>query len=664
VIPVGITGADKVLPVRSFKLDTRYHITVKIGKPFSYKKADDEDISPELLNQTRQEIMNRVYSLVYYRNREEDKRVQEEAPAIKIIDPVTAPITISDILRNKAKETPSSVGFWKKSGGAWLSITWSDYLKKIEIIAANLSSLGIKKGDKAIIISNTRHEWEMAEKAFLLIGVVVCGIDPSMSAKEMSLIADKVEPSVIVAENNDILEKIPSGLAARQKAVILIENKCGIKSPEIITWESIAVDSLKSLPAVDIRPDDTAAIIYTSGSSGEPKMIAYRHRQLVKACLSVSKLLKGYGPGDRAISWLPLAYMTSRMFNLSAMHAGVQLYYISDVTTLSSEMKAVRPTIFIGVPRFFEKVYDAINRAIDDQPIYVRGLVRIAIRLNKNRKRWGVLAEAASRFFLERIRSAFGGDLKLAISGSAPLARHILNFFAAIGIPVFEAYAMSENAIPMTMNSPYRFKFGTVGLPLDGNEIRFAEDGEILVKSSGVFEGYYRDEAPRPDIFDKDGFLRTGDLGYLDKDGFLILTGRKKEIIKTSTGNRVSPIEVESAYGGIPYIENIVIIGNERKYITAVLTINKKNVAGWCVKNMVSFKSEDDLWALPEVRKLLEGAIEQKHGELAGYKQVKKFAILSGHFSADTGELTTNLKIRRSFIESKYSSEIERMYSS
>lgn len=248
------------------------------------------------------------------------------------------------------------------------------------------------------------------------------------------------------------------------------------------------------------------------------------------------------------------------------------------------------------------------------------------------------------------------------ISGSAPTPIHVLEFFDSLGMLIIEGYALSENAVLMSVNVPDKYKFGTVGVPLDGNTLRIAEDGEILVKGSGVFEGYYSGGFDKQDMFDNDGFLKTGDLGHIDEKGFVVLTGRKKELIKTSVGHRVSPVEVESVYRSIPYIENIVVIGNNRKYITALLTINKKKVGEWCANNKVPFSTKDELSRLAQVRKLIKDSINQKSGELAGYKQVKKIAILVSSFSVETGEFTTTLKIRRNFIEQKFQEEIEKMY--
>lgn len=540
------------------------------------------------------------------------------------------PRTINDILKYRAEKTPERIGFWVKDGKSWQPLYWREYIKSVELLARGLHSLGIAKGDRAVIISGTRYEWELAEKALLLRGAIVAGVNISASPQEIEHTLQILKVNVLIVENEVLLKKTSQLSLSNLKTIIVFEKT---KKPYVFLKELLDSNAAcdMQLRPVNINPDDPAFIMHTSGATGEPKMVIYKHRHIVSACMAIadSKLMKGIGPDDATISWLPLPYMTGRIMGLCAVYLGVQVYYINDARNLSDEFKDIGPTIFIAVPRFFEKVYSKIKKELD--------------------RRRGFMRSFLNSLILRRARYLFGRRLKFMISGSASISPRILEFLYSAGILVLEGYAITENAIPMAMNRPDKFRFGTVGVPLAENEIVFAKDGEILVKGKGVFEGYLGEEQDeRNEAFNEQGYFKTGDLGYLDKDGFLVLTGRKKEIIKTSTGLRISPLEIENIYKAIPYIEHIIVVGNQHKYLTALLTLSKEAIS-----------SAD----MTDVEGLIEKCIAEKHGKLAKFKRIAKFTILPGSFSVESGELTASLKIRRLFVESKYRDEIERMYS-
>jgi len=566
-------------------------------------------------------------------------------------------LTVNNLIEIKKKECADKIAFFAENSETWEGISWNRFTDMIKSLASNLYKCGVKKGDRVGILCSTRYEWEVAEKALFSIGAVIVGIDVKFSNKEISKVINDLSIVAVIAENESY-KKLPSKFLKTCKVIVIVENFEFIKKQKSVNIKDFY--KKQKFAAVNVVAEDPAVIIYTSGTTGEPKAIMYRHKHLALAYKAISDIFKEFEvENETTICWLPMQHMTSKIINLVCYNLNIPIYFVNDPHKIVDKIKDINPTFFLGVPRFYEKIYQAINGKFEEKPFYVRFLVKSSL-ICRNLLRIKLMEKIFDFLIVSKIKNAiFGKRINFMMSGTAPIDNSILKFFHSIGFLVLEVYATSEVAIPIAMNTPINYKFGTVGIPTKYNEISFAEDGEILVKGESVFDGYLNHD--NKDIFDKNGRFKTGDLGYLDKDGFLILTGRKKELIKTSTGIRISPIEVEGVYGKSKYIDYIVVIGNNRKFLSALITPNKDAIKKWHSKRF--HKEKDiDLSKMPEVAELISQELDNRNHELAEFKQIKKFKILNNSFTPETGELTNSLKLKRSFIESKYIDEIERMY--
>jgi len=566
------------------------------------------------------------------------------------------PETIPDIIKDIAEKKPKTILFYKRQKNFWEKITAKRFYSDNLDLAKGLSKIGIKNNERVGIISWTRYEWELAEKGILTLGAVAVGINPLDSTSEIKNIIKKTNIQTIIVENKKLFEKIPKINNLKIISIDKFSNKI-----ETIS-QLINKGKKEKHIRFSVNKNDPAIIIFTSGTTGESKGIMYRHKHLTNACFEISKILKEYKKdGDTTISWLPLVYMTGKILNLVAINLGIQTYFVQNPRKIIEEVQKINPDYMMGVPRFYEKIYDEVNERIKNQFFYIRIPIKLLIKINSNiNNRY---LRKISLFPLSIIKNKIvGKNIRFMISGAAPIDKTILKFFYGLGILIIEGYAMSENAIPVSLNTPTKFKFGTVGTLLDANKIKFAKDNEILIKGSGLFEGYL-DDKKNKNLFTKAGYFKTGDLGELGKKGFLTLISRKKDIIKTSTGLRISPAQIEKIYKKIPFIEDIVVVGERKKHISALITLNKKNVINFLKENEIKYNPEKLFISIP-VKKLIERELKDLHSELADHKQIKKFYILNNNFSIKTGEINKGLKLKRDFIEEKYKEEIDNIYMS
>jgi long-chain acyl-CoA synthetase len=418
-------------------------------------------------------------------------------------------------------------------------------------------------------------------------------------------------------------------------------------------------------------PDDLATLVYTSGTTGSPKGIAYTHRQLLLACGAVLEEFRLEGP-NRVLCWLPMAPLFQRMMNLVAFASATTTYFVEDPRQVMESLREVKPTLFVGVPRFYEKLHDGIRARLAEAPAWRRRLVAAAMaarapqaharhpqaRLSHRQR---VKHAILDRLVLRRIRQVVGGEMKWMISGSAPMSPGALEFFDRLGLLILEAYGLSEDAVPIAANRPWDHRLGSVGKPFALNDIRVARDGELLVRGPGVFLGYHREGRPE-ERFTVDGYYPTGDYARLDDDGFLYLIGRKTEMIKTSTGRRISPSTLEAVYRQSPFIDDIVIVGDRRPHLAALVSVNRQALEGEARRSGLSLPDAPGLATLPFVRDLVRRQLDATGRDLAAYEQIGSFAILAEPLSVANGDLTTTLKPRRDAIAHRYRSVIEELY--
>lgn len=588
--------------------------------------------------------------------------------------------TILGIIHQRVEETPNAIAYRESAQNTpdgWKSWSWTEYWHRIEAIAAAFLQAGLKKGDRIAILVHTCLAWEITDKAALAVGGVVVGIDAHATPEQIEFVLVHSE-SRALATTAKGLAGIKAEVVKTFKLILLLDGdfaEATVSVPEdvrLVRFTSLARVREVVLPVID--PEDEATLVYTSGTTGTPKGILYRHRQMVQACDAIASLFpEARRLEARIICWLPLSSLFQRMLNLLAITNGLTTYFVTDPREIVNAARAIKPHFFIGVPRFYEKAYQEIQKGLAAAPQWQQSLLRSAIESGRRRLRAGqtgaslgakdrLLGPLLNRVVLGRLRSGFIGDeVQILFTGSAPMAPEIMEFFHAIGLPLLEGYAMSENIIPMAMNDSQRFRIGAVGQPLALNEIRLGDENELQVKGPGVFSGYYKSDAAS-ERFSSDGFFKTGDCGHVDKDGFLWLTGRTSDILKTSSGRRISPLALEAALRTSPYIDQALVFGHGRRHLAALITVQADRVEKELAANGSTFGSKEAMAASPAAHALLKPEVERLTKPFPTYEQIRAFAIVPHAFSMSSGELTSSLKLRRSVIEENHVNLLEPLF--
>ena len=570
------------------------------------------------------------------------------------------PLTSVGLVRQLAAASPSRVAtFHRNLTGNWVPTTWEALWTEVQLAAAALRRLGLEPGERLAIMSHTCREWQIAELGAALAGAAVVGVDAHGSAAQAAFVLERADAVALVADTQATLEKLGPETLQHFKFVLLFEPaQRPIAAP---AWaEALAsVEGDRSPTAPDPTPDDPAVVIFTSGTTGEPKGIEYSHRQVMTACWA---MVDAYAAiAGRLVCWLPMSALFQRMMNLVGFGNGSITYFVEDPREIVSLLPQIRPTALTSVPRFYEKVHDGIRDQLDRQRGPAKALASAALRVGN---RWSRARRAGERpglwlrvqhtaldaLVLRKIRAALGGEIKGLVSGSAALPVWLIDFFFSLGLPLLEAYGVTENPLPVAGNRPEVFRVGSVGKPFVGNDVRISDEGEVLVKGPTMFQGY-AGEAPASNRFTADGYYRTGDYGHFDPDGYLYLTGRVSDIIKTSTGRRIGPVRIEAIYGQSRYIDQIVVVGHNRLHLAALIFPN------WPAVEAALAASGAE--TAPD---LIRRDLDLLGSSLASYELVRTFAFLPEPLSIEKGELTATLKLRRNHIEALHREVIDRMY--
>ncbi|MCA9217607.1 MAG: long-chain fatty acid--CoA ligase [Planctomycetales bacterium] len=560
--------------------------------------------------------------------------------------------TIPEVLIARAEQTPLAAGFSTRGDGkAWVDSCWQDVGAKVAAMANRLKELGFRHGDRMLIIGRPSADWETLNLAVLALGGVVIGLEPHAPDDYLQFVAEQSDCTWWAIDDEILTTRIPKLTKRRLAAPLKLHEVCNHNC-----------DSQFSLADfLNVNAEDLATIIYTSGTTGTPKGIAYTHRQLLVACDAILNAFPQLQDDDKTLCWLPMAHLFQRMMNVAAIARGVTIHFVADPRSVADCAKQVKPAVIVGVPRFFEKLHAGMMAQIDQLPIGIRTIARGAIE-RATAAGPQDSGEAASsqrlvdRIVYKRLRDALGGRIRFMVTGSAPAPLHVLTFFHGIGLPLLEAYGVSENSIPMAVNRVDEFRVGSVGKPMPGNEIKFAADGEILVRGPGVFGGYEKDAARHR--FTDDGFYHTGDIGEVDDDGYLYLTGRKSHLIKTSTGRKVIPAKVESHHSTDDLIDSIVVFGNNHPFLVALLVLNQARL------KVMDPTTENQGYEVldKKLREEVASVLDRLGADLPPHERIRRFAILKQPLSIENGELTPTLKIRRKFIEEKYAKLLEQLY--
>jgi len=569
--------------------------------------------------------------------------------------------TVPGLLAARSARDPDAPALWQRSSdGRWVASSWSEYRNACAAVAIGLRKLGLKPGDRVGIIAPSCKEWDYAQLGILAAGGVAIGLDPHAVDEHTQATAQQCGLVGVVLGSPVFLDKLGDAVRQRLRFIVFIDPE---NRPDATGLNSLINEAVPDDQWNQAKPDDVATIIFTSGTTGEPKGIEYSHRQMCQATTSILSAFPDITEGSRLACWLPLSNLFQRMINLCAMGRGAQTFYVADPREIMRFVPEIAPHVFVGVPRFYEKLYSGIQEAIAKTPHWQQIVARWAlcvgdrnaraIRATKTlyptRASTGIAQRfqtaLAERLVLRKLRHTLGSNLRFMISGSAPMPAWLLERFHAMGFPILEAYGLSENIIPVSLNRSDDFRFGTVGRPLPGCEVRLADDGELLVRGPGVFKTYLGDDSSDARI-NNDGFLMSGDFASIDDDGFITLVGRKSEIFKTSTGRRIAPARIESLLRQIGGVEFATVFGAGRTLPTALLAINE-----------VSWRDNPD--QLPNrLRKqaLLALAPLPPYLRPAGFALTTRMPTIAG------GELTANLKMRRPIIENHYAPVLNELH--
>ncbi len=585
--------------------------------------------------------------------------------------------TLADLLPLSAKLYGSAPAVRYKQDDAWVDRSYDQVLEVVRSLSLGLIDLGIDKGDKVSILGNTRPEWTYFDFAALSAGAVVVPIYQTNSPEECQYVLENSDAKVVVVEDDEQLEKIR---AVRDKLPLLehVVRMTG-SSEDAISLEDLAArGSARDASEWEARwqsvtKDDICTFIYTSGTTGPPKGCIISHGNY-RAMLDMVNTTSVIEPEDLAYLYLPLAHSFALLIQFGSFDLGTTIaYWERDPLKILPNLGELHPTYFPSVPRIFEKIYTAatsgmekeggIKKAIFDWSIKAGKKVRATERAGRKpgfllRKQY----EFADKQVLSKIRGLFGGKIRLAVSGAAPISPEILSFFDAAGVLVLEGWGMTETSTAATVSTPEEFKVGTIGKPFPGCEVKIADDGEILVKGPNVFQGYYKnEEATRETIVD--GWLHTGDIGEFDGDGFLKITGRKKDIIITAGGKNITPANLENEIKQHPLVSQCVVVGDRKPYLVALVTLDPEDAVTYAKEHGLP-EDPAELAKDASVLKAIEAHVETINQKFARVEQVKKIAILPRDLSQETGELTPTLKVKRAVVADKHQGEIEKLYAS
>jgi long-chain acyl-CoA synthetase len=593
----------------------------------------------------------------------------------------TATRTIADVIPHAVAEHPDHPAVRFKRDGAWHDVTYAQLGEIVQEIALGLIDLGIEKGERVCILANTRPEWSYADMALTETGAVVVPIYQTNSPEECLWVMSDSGACAIVCEDQQQLAKVA---AIREKlpqlrTVIVMDPPAGEIAGDMpaITLQEVRERGRRRSPEelharrAAIAPADPYTFIYTSGTTGPPKGCVLSHGNYRAIVDMVSEV--GQIEGDEVIYlYLPLAHAYALLIQLAAFDLGTTIaYFGGDTKQIVAELMEVKPTYLPSVPRIFEKVYTIAHGAIEAQPPEERAQTQAAIELGGRVRDMlargeeipeeleGPFAEAEEKLF-KNVRAIFGGNVRRATSGAAPIAREILEFFWASGVPVLEGYGMTETATAATISTIESHKFGTVGRPFPGVELKIGQDGEVLIKGPNIFEGYHHNADASFGAV-TDGWLHTGDLGSIDEDGYLSITGRKKDIIITAGGKNLTPANIENDLRQCRWISQAVMHGDKRPYPVILITLDEDEIVGYAREHNLP----EDLASLcqaSDIQELIGKEVERVNSRYAQVEQVKRFAILPRDLSQETGELTPTLKVKRNVVAEKYADVIDSLY--
>jgi long-chain acyl-CoA synthetase len=595
-----------------------------------------------------------------------------------------------------AHHWPERVALREKHRGLWRPFTWREYLAQVLAVAGALEQLGLKAGDSIAIISDNRPEWLFADLGAQALGVLSAGVYVTNPAADVAYVLNHCRARVAFCEDQEQVDKVlgaPEPLPHLARIVVLdTEGTRDYADPRLVSWDAFIAPALPGARApgagevharfAALDASRPAVIVYTSGTTAQPKGALLSAAQMLSMSGTYFEELGGT-EDDTLLSYLPLCHVAEKIFSqFTPLTSGATVHFGESLDTVRQDLVEVSPSIFLGVPRIWEKIHAGVEVAIRNTSREKRALYHWAIRVATRHHQQLVGAGhardsrpwAAPTLFLKlqrwladvlvlrALRERLGlGRVRLAVSGAAPIAPELLHWFHAIGVPILEGWGMSESCGISHVNLPGACRIGTVGRALRGVDCKLAEDGEVLIKGPHIFSGYLHNEAATREAMN-DGWLHTGDLGSIDADGYLSITGRKKEILINAGGKNLSPAKIENALKTSPYIKEAAAVADGRAYTSALIQIEGELVGDWAMRQGITYTSFEDLSARPEVVKLIDAEVRRINEMLARVEQVRAFRLLPKELHQDDGEMTATQKLKRRVVYEKFSALIEDMY--
>jgi len=600
-----------------------------------------------------------------------------------VSDEIAASRTIADLFVRRCAESADEVAYEHEVNGEWKPVTWGEYGDLVKWVALGFESLGVPAGSKLSIWADTTPEWTILDLAIMARGGCAAGIYQTCTTDQATYIIND-SGSVMVAA--DTPERLEMALATRY-------NTPSVRG--YITWYGDAdpdndIYSLADLiergkayeqehpgayrEAVDaVTPDTTAVLVYTSGTTGPPKGAMLSHTNCLFCCREVQRRL-GMDIQMSSVAFLPLSHVAERVVGFfNRLYAGGTAYFMPDLTRFADTAKEKSPTVLGAVPRLYEKIYAAIMEKTEAASPTKRALFQWALKVGSEAAQYRIESKPlppskaaayglADKLVLSKVRGALGGRVQYMVCGAAPIAKEIIDFWNAVGIPFYEVYGMTESSGISHMNYQGAYKSGTVGTVLEGYECKLAEDGEILVRGEGVFQGYINKPEATAETIDDEGWLHTGDIGEVDDEGFLQITDRKKNLIVTAGGKNVAPSNIELLVTREPIISQVVVIGDRRRFLSALITLSTEELQNLQQTDGFAGKSLQEIIDSDTIQERVRVAVDRANQELARYENIRKYRILPAEFSIESGEMTPTMKLKRKVIEDRYADTIESFY--
>jgi long-chain acyl-CoA synthetase len=594
--------------------------------------------------------------------------------------------TMNDVFRNRVNKYGDRLCVEKKMNSKWETATWNEYYERARAVGLGLWSLGIRKGDMVSILSENRLEWLYTDMGALGIGVCVIPVYPTLVSEEIEYIINNSESKIILPENKaqlkkvlEIIDKCPS-----IEKIIVMEEKDATGHPKVMSFKALtelgrkkyAEDpSLFEKLSKEVTVDDLATIVYTSGTTGLPKGAMISHGNVFWVVQALDNMRPHFASDkDVLVAFLPLSHVFQRIpGHFYAMYCGITTSYAESIDTLLVDFEEKRPTMILAVPRVCEKVYQKIMAQVKEQSAFKQKVFywgqKVGDRISQLRETHKPIPsilklkyKVAYAIIFKKLQDKLGGRVTWMTAAGAPTAPEIIRFFNAAGITVIQGYGMTETTAPASMQSLGDFRIGTTGKPLPGQDIKIAEDGEILIKGGNVMKGYWKLPDETKEVFTPDGYLMSGDIGKFDDEGNLLITDRKKDLLITSGGKNIAPQKIENMFKSDPLFTQFIVIGESKKYLSALCNINLEEAARLAKEESITFNNPANLLENQKFLDIVQKHVDECNTHLAKYESIKSIRIVKNDFSQEGGELTPSLKLKRKVVLEKYGHLIDEMY--